>query len=126
MTRNPQYYKPWNLRPAEETAIKDQIRNAEDTIDRELEGFEQRRQRQKSASKTVEEQQAVNVESQNGNGTVGSMNTKQTSDDPIQASTNKMSDVPAPDPEEVLPSVVKEEDDGGEVMLEGDEDTVIY
>jgi hypothetical protein len=121
-----QYYKPWELRPAEETTIKDRIRDTGDVIDGELDEFEQRRQRQRSASKIAEEQQAVDGETRNGNSTVGLMNTEKISDHAMEDSTNRLSDVPDHIPGKVVTPIPKEEDDGGEVMLEGEEDTVIY
>ncbi|PYH91435.1 hypothetical protein BO71DRAFT_432859 [Aspergillus ellipticus CBS 707.79] len=58
------YYKPWQLREAEEDIVQDQIREVEATVAREVEEFEARRRAAKEESKPEEEKPEMMQETQ--------------------------------------------------------------
>ncbi|KAI9824500.1 MAG: hypothetical protein M1819_000855 [Sarea resinae] len=126
------YYKPWELLPGDEDRIKSQIAEAEATVDREVADFNERRR----------QEQPPNSEKTNGAATDDDGKPAETSETvgsgTNQAEESTLSDANAtndntPLPTETLPTAdppheaAKESgDDGGEVVLEAEEDTVIY
>jgi hypothetical protein len=126
----PQYYKPWKLLPGDETKIKLQIREAEDVIDKEL----------------------LQVKDTDEGTENGGSNGRILADLPESTTDHQMPDGPTTDiaaaveplpetdtnPKPESPVQAKNADadgsesakdlvdDGGEVVVEGEEDTVIY
>ncbi|KAL3467740.1 pinin/SDK/memA/ protein conserved region-domain-containing protein [Aspergillus heterothallicus] len=134
------FYKPWQLRPEDETTIRDQIREAEATIGREVEGYEAR-----NSKRDIEPENEPNLPTEISgqtpalNENIQETTTTQTTDvDAAANDTNHAKDVKQAQPdspqassnEELVSSNQEDdhrgaEDDGGEVM-EDNEDTVIY
>ncbi|KAI0127454.1 putative nuclear protein SDK3 [Xylariales sp. AK1849] len=132
------FYLPWEPTEDQEDLIKDQIRDAEDLIEREVREFKQNKgQRLKalgiSTKATPEPEselapaptaQAPDVEhaAEPAVQTVGKVDTEPLPDDPPNTeTTNRIS--PA---QTNKVGHDKESDETGDVMVEGDEDTVIY
>jgi len=111
------------LLPRDEERIQAQIEEAEATVDREVAEFEEQRQREregvepKSNEKSNAEANETVGESNNANSAV-----PDTPDAPDAAATNS-----APPPSDVhKPTQEPVADESGEVVVEADEDTVIY
>jgi len=128
------YYMPWNRLPEEEDEIKRQIEEAEATVEKETAAYKAK-ESETAGNVSVQESETTSKASGATRSleTVGPItnagpsnsaeepNTNQTSSITHNNSvgTSKMIEVP----EEVHKDHV---DDGGEVVVEGDEDTVIY
>ncbi|KAG9237220.1 pinin/SDK/memA/ protein conserved region-domain-containing protein [Amylocarpus encephaloides] len=110
------YYKPWELLPREEEIIRQQIKDAEALVRREEEEFAERHpDRPKKKSSIIEKANVTSTE------TVG----KPQSKSPSVSKTFDTHDTPVhitqePDAKQSL------EEQNGEVVVENDEDTVIY
>lgn len=148
-----QYYKPWELRREDEDIIQDQIEDAEKTVAREVAEFEARypppqqtegqnppeTKPKPQAGQEVEEDKPADhpapvaeVESERKNETREPQETTHEASDRVGVETKRdQSSVedphtrtnhePQPDPSEA-----DHPDDGGEVVEEDNEDTVIY
>ncbi|KAJ0419835.1 pinin/SDK/memA/ protein conserved region-domain-containing protein [Aspergillus carlsbadensis] len=133
------FYKPWQLRSEDEAVIRDQIREAEATIAREVEEYEARNaqgdtkpeNKPNAPTKTPEQAQTSNEDIQEpstlqaANADAGA---NETNHDKVFNETNPES-LPAPNNKAPVRPTQEDdhraEDDGGEVM-EDNEDTVIY
>ncbi|KAI1500500.1 pinin/SDK/memA/ protein conserved region-domain-containing protein [Biscogniauxia marginata] len=111
------YFLPWKLSEKQEDIIKDQIRDVEDIIAKEVLEFKQQKEQRLKALGV-----AVKAPPPEAKETVGR------SDD-VEHPTN----IPPPDPTNRAPSHTtgkagheKESDRADDVMIEEDEDTVIY
>lgn len=117
-----QFYKPWQLLPQQEERIKNQVAEAEALIEREVTEFEARKPKEKSNGK---------IETEDTNGaskeTVGEPATKSPSVPSLAlADTTNLPDAPqAPQSEQKTEKQALEEHNG-EVVVENEEDTVIY
>lgn len=156
---NPQYYKPWDLRPEDEAKIEAQIEEAEATVDAELGEFERQREDERRASDTNEDSMQVDAEPAQPSASVDSEppdNARQagdTADEDIDQTTIDSKDEPTSDGQgdtlmtEIAPGTTdgtkdnqpdeaahiadlengkEAADENGEVVLEGEEDTLIY
>ncbi|KAI9826294.1 MAG: hypothetical protein M1832_000211 [Thelocarpon impressellum] len=142
------YYKPWELRPAEKARIKGQIEEAEATVAREVREHEERR-RLDAEQETAAEGPPRTTDAANGGAvqdpgghTVGleskqaesthveSTDVESTHVETIHVESTDHGPSPAPaPPASPPPEPVREhieDGDGAEVVLEADEDTVIY
>lgn len=138
------YYKPWEMLPAQEGTIKRQITDAEMAIEREVEAFYERypsARPQPTPETSTKGEEKSNVASEE---TVGepqvepeSLSVSNINDAPIVDTTNspvQAAQVPQPDvPIESEKSKTgdtrtahEQEEHNGEVVLENEEDTVIY
>lgn len=149
----PQYYRPWELRREDEDIIQDQIEDTEKTVAREVAEFEARypppqqteeenppeTKPKPQVGKEVEEDKPADhsapvpeVESERKNETREPQETTHEASDRVDAETNRdqsseedphtrTNHEPQPDPSEA-----DHPDDGGEVVEEDNEDTVIY
>ncbi len=128
------YYKPWELLPGDEAIIKRQIEEAEDIIHKETSQFEAENPLENEDSTPVmngksREPNDLPVDSSE---TVGSAtNLEERSGSEIRNDTNAGSKSPVMS--NYVPKVVESSeapkdhgDDAGEIVLEGEEDTVIY
>ena len=129
-----QYYKPWELLPGDEAVIKKQIEAAEDIIQREASQFEAENppETAESSPATTGKPPGNSDLPVNSPETVGSATNKDeqlssemhndTNPDP---KSSEMSNKP---PKAVEPTEALKDhgDDAGEIVLEGEEDTVIY
>jgi hypothetical protein len=133
------FYKPWQLRSEDEAIIRDQIREAEATIAREIEEYEasnsqgdtEQENKPNPPTETSEQAQTSNEDMQEpstlqtadadagANGTNHDKDSKETKPESPSAPNNE---VPVRSTQE---DDHRAEDDGGEVM-EDNEDTVIY
>jgi len=113
------YYKPWELLPGDEDRIKTQIADVEAIIEWEVEAF-------KSRHPEHQEQDKPAPENTNGtsNETVGEHNVEPSSVSNVVDSTNK----PPPAQTHNVKATTEREaqDENGEVVVEAEEDTVIY
>ncbi|CAJ2506042.1 Uu.00g001720.m01.CDS01 [Anthostomella pinea] len=115
------YYLPWELTSKQEDIIKDQILGAEDVVDKEVIEFKQRKsERLKALGITVRSPTPEPKE------TVGRSDDEQPTDIPQpEPATNNHTSSPSPNhTNKVGPE--KEPDRADDVMIEEDEDTVIY
>ncbi|KAL3496237.1 pinin/SDK/memA/ protein conserved region-domain-containing protein [Aspergillus germanicus] len=133
------FYKPWQLRSEDEAIIRDQIREAEATIAREIEEYEacsaqgdtELENKPNPPTETSEQAQTSNEDMQEPsslqttNADAGANGTKHDKD----SEETKPESPSAPNNEAPVRSTQEDdhraEDDGGEVM-EDNEDTVIY
>ncbi len=124
-----QYYKPWELLPGLEQKIKLQVEEAEAIVAEEAAAFSKQEQEQspEDTKNAADIDETMELRPSN---TVGSeANTVQPSDAPLDNTTNHdPSSIPAdpPEPLQVFEAGKDIGDDNGEVVLEADEDTVIY
>ncbi|CZR61380.1 related to nuclear protein SDK3 [Phialocephala subalpina] len=115
------FYKPWQLLSQQEECIKNQIAEAEALIEREVTEFKARQPQEKPQGET---------ETEDTNGT-----SKETAGEPATESpsvpslalvdTTNIPDVQAPQSESKTEKLALEEHNG-EVVVENEEDTVIY
>ncbi|KAK3667723.1 hypothetical protein LTR22_001538 [Elasticomyces elasticus] len=133
------YYKPWELRPDEEDRIEQQLKEAEALIERELAAFEGRTVR---VIEETHEDRDVEPKEVNGHSEEALAADVQAEAEPelatAQPTANAELDTTANDevgdidkattplPEVVAATEQKQEDDDGDHVVEGDEDTVIY
>ncbi|KAH8589346.1 pinin/SDK/memA/ protein conserved region-domain-containing protein [Bisporella sp. PMI_857] len=116
------YYKPWKLLPAQEDRIKVQVAQAESLIGDEQEAFYRQHPTlwpESSAAKRAQERDDASKE------TVGEPRVESPSaSNPETDTTN----ITAPLPQSEEPKATKEghEEHNGEVVVEAEEDTVIY
>ncbi|KKK13504.1 hypothetical protein P175DRAFT_0512392 [Aspergillus ochraceoroseus IBT 24754] len=134
------YYKPWQLRPQNESIIRDQVHDAEATVARELEEFEARSAAQEEEALDTEKQKLPEETAEQASTSKDTQNAQSTEPetDPARAETNHDKD-PSIVKTESTPAIHNDiplnhdqadvhrgaEDDGGEVV-EDNEDTVIY
>jgi hypothetical protein len=109
-----QYYKPWELRPEDEDRIKTQIAVTEDIIERELAAYEGRKPKER---KPIEAETTNNKSKE----TLGEPQTES----PSAANVDTTNDLQEAEPVSDKKSNVQEEHNG-EVVVENEEDTVIY
>ena len=134
----PLYYKPWDLRPEEEDTIQQQISDVENAIRREVADFEDRR-RIESQKDTEEQIQAESRQSDPNKeppDTGGKDGTSEQQDSPAVGKVEKATDntnlQPSGEPHTIGNGVadtsdhVMADDHGGEELVEGQEDDVIY
>ncbi|KAI9877117.1 MAG: hypothetical protein M1830_004722 [Pleopsidium flavum] len=128
-TEPPLYYKPWELLPEANAKIKSQIEEAEAIVDREAAEFAEQQQREQDSGDTNDAADIDQAMELKASETVGSeANPAEPSDAPLDKTTNNESFFTseaslAPDVSENGKDIV---DDNGEVVLEAEEDTVIY
>ncbi|KAF2834400.1 putative nuclear protein SDK3 [Patellaria atrata CBS 101060] len=134
------YYKPWELRPKDEDIIKAQIEEAEATIDRELDEFEQTREKEKEkhgAESNDLGENDVDTEQPKPSNEVGSSGDHAKSPDVLPNGDTNQQSPPLEDQRRVeaetngkmIPEPEESKEGGDEnvdVVMEADEDTVIY
>lgn len=132
-----QFYKPWDLQLADEERIKSQIEEARGTIDREVKEFAIRAGSNDEPGKHgiprkspgADQQIQEGSEEMAGNAdTVGSETNNNTATASKQGDSTNSHSVPLSDTVHTHQETarVHEDDHGGEVMVEDQEDTVIY
>ncbi|KAF4633851.1 hypothetical protein G7Y89_g4260 [Cudoniella acicularis] len=107
-----EYYKPWELLPRDEDRIKTQIAEAEAVIKQDLEDFNRLHPERASQTSTEEKANITSAE------TVGEPQTESPSVSKVADTTN---DTPVTQSEKQAL-----EEHNGEVVVENEEDTVIY
>lgn len=122
-----QYYKPWELLPGDAEQIKTQIVDTEALIGREIQEFNSRHKTdlQQEERPKEDEKKAETAE------TEGEHHAESSPVPPVAKSdtTNPLPTIQAQAPESSQIHNVAEKDsleENGEVVVEGDEDTVIY
>ena len=129
------YYKPWELLPGDEAIIKRQIGDAEDVIQKEISQFEAENPpeaEEPTPTTNGKPSEPRDPPADPPSETVGSATTLEDhSNSVIHSNTNI--DPKSPDASNIAPKVVESSealkdngDDAGEIVLEGEEDTVIY
>ncbi|KAI9851222.1 MAG: hypothetical protein M1838_004234 [Thelocarpon superellum] len=132
------YYKPWDLLRSDEARIKSQIADAEATIERECHDFETRR-RKDTTEANGDVPRATGANGSNG---VSSKKSAEPPDKHMVGSETNPPQHPMSEPTddaskpprfnkatEITSEPIKEHPDdvdGGEIVLEAEEDTVIY
>ena len=136
-TNPQQYYKPWELLPGDEEKIKAQVEEAEQTIDRESNQWDEDHPSAdpaRSPPEKAKEQPESEVTHDDGqkDNTVGSVDADQEASTalPVNSEDTNMEDAADTNGErrhtESPEDAAKDHgDDGGEVLV-GEEDTVIY
>lgn len=136
----PQYYLPWELTEDQEDLIKDQIHDAETLIEKEIREFKQKKDQRltdlgvfiKPASEQESAPKPRSPTPQKGQADMeklqGKVDTDALPDNRAQNdSTNEITNgEPFEHANKVGNHHDKESDEAGDVMVEGDEDTVIY
>ncbi|TVY48450.1 hypothetical protein LOCC1_G000891 [Lachnellula occidentalis] len=112
------YYKPWELLPREEEHIKEQIAEAEALIEREVDEFYARYPKAHEEESSAKEQ--ANITSQ---GTVGEPRTESPS---VSNAVDTTNDTPVTQSDQFTAEKQSIEEHNGEVVVENEEDTVIY
>lgn len=130
-SQSEQYYKPWELLPGDEAKIKSQIENAERTIEDEIAQFEEENpDTDNSISNANQKHSDATDDGAVASETVGLANDLQEpSNSAANTDTNTNPDLASDVPSKSVlsPDISKDHgDDGGEIVLEGEEDTVIY
>lgn len=144
-----QYYKPWELRPEDDDQIARQIADADDQIEREIDEFEQRRREAIGEEPSVDQQVTVHdgdvvEESAPSKSMVGSEPSEETAEshatnagdanvDEPEKLTNDDGEIGVekelpkgvPIAQEKIQDVLDDEHHG-EMVVEAEEDTVIY
>lgn len=124
-----QYYKPWELLPDQEATIKSQIEEAEAIVEREDPNRADRDSLAQDPGGTTNATDEDGSAELKASETVGSeANPAEPSDAPLEKSTNPevLSSEAPPEPVQVSNGGKDAGDDNGEVVVEADEDTVIY
>lgn len=122
---SPQYYKPWELLPREEERIKTQIAESEAIVEREVEEF----YRQHPKGTAEESRQTPVAEGENTNSTsietVGEprLESPSVSNAPVDTTNSPAQATQSDKVTDEKPSL---EEHNGEVVVEAEEDTVIY
>lgn len=127
-----QYYKPWEFMPGDEERIQKQIEEAEKTVDREAAEFEVENPGIRDDPATNAHDNTVEKpdDAAASSPTVGLANALKesstcTTNGDTNPKINPTSDLPAKAIEP--PDVCKDHgNDAGEILVEGEEDTVIY
>jgi hypothetical protein len=121
-----QFYRPWELLPREEECIKTQIAETEAIIEEEVEEF-QRQHPKESGEVSRQDRPAEGV---NTNGaskeTVGEPRLESPSVSNAPGDTTNNLSAQATQSEQVMAEKPSLEDNNGEVLVEAEEDTVIY
>ncbi|KAG4411563.1 hypothetical protein IFR04_015302 [Cadophora malorum] len=112
------YYKPWELLPRDEERIKSQIREAEATIERETSQFDLRHPNRPGRTEKEERSNSTSKE------TVGEPQAESPSVSKVADTTNSHVQIPQSEQNETEKQA--QEEHNGEVVVENDEDTVIY
>lgn len=112
-----QYYKPWKLLPSDEDQIKKQIAETEVTIQREVEALRKRH----TKPEAVPESKKTNTSKE----TVGELQAEPPSVSNVSIDTTNSS-IQEARSEQVMTEKNTQEEHNGEVVVEADEDTVIY
>ncbi|TVY93289.1 hypothetical protein LAWI1_G000684 [Lachnellula willkommii] len=112
------YYKPWELLPREEERIKEQIAEAEALIAREVDEFYAR-----YPKAHVEESSAKEKANITSKETVGEPRTESPS---VSKAVDTTNDTPVTQSDQVTAEKQSMEEHIGEVVVENEEDTVIY
>merc|ERR1712225_196839 len=112
------YYKPWELLPRDEERIKSQIREAEATIERETSQFDLRHPNRPGRTEKEERSNSTSKE------TVGEPQAESPSVSKVADTTNSPVQIPQSEQNETEKQA--QEEHNGEVVVENDEDTVIY
>lgn len=141
-----QYYRPWELRPAEEVQIKLQIKEADESIKHELAKHETANGAdtvmaevhppvsEPTSQHTETDEQTQKTKGDGETELVGASkhadtNTQETHRDPTKTTNDDNISVPDTVPEENNPKSPDEkphDEHGGEELVEGQEDDVIY
>ncbi|KAI9773566.1 MAG: hypothetical protein M1840_006840 [Geoglossum simile] len=134
------YYKPWELSPEQDAQIKSQIMEAESTIERELQDLEDSRSHGKEGAfiqHTITNDSGHvspgSLDPAHPTKLVGLESNLATSPSPKPADTNENTQTQPTDTSHYVMERVKLHEgedadgaDGGEVIVEAEEDTVIY
>lgn len=115
------YYVPWKLRPEDDERIKDQIIEAQKLIDQEVAEFEERHPEYKAQPKG--EAEDANDTSKE---TVGEPTNESPTDPVVIDTTNNPPPLEAQSSDQSRSEKHVTEEHNGEVVMEHDEDTVIY
>ncbi|KAH8653122.1 pinin/SDK/memA/ protein conserved region-domain-containing protein [Tricladium varicosporioides] len=113
------YYMPWELLPEQKALIKSQIAEAEEAIRKELDDFESQHPERIRQTSTDEKTNNTSKE------TVGEPQVESLSVSKISDSTND-TPVQVTQPDQVASEKQALEEHNGEVVVENEEDTVIY
>ena len=116
-----QYYKPWELLPQDEDRIKTQIAEAEAIIEREIDEFYRHHPKETGA----ESRQEPLAEGENTNGTPKETVGKPHFESP-SVSSAPVDTTNSPAQDHVIAEKQPLEEHNGEVVVEAEEDTVIY
>ncbi|TVY81705.1 hypothetical protein LSUE1_G002302 [Lachnellula suecica] len=114
------YYKPWELRPEEEERIKEQIAEAEVVIEREVEKFDARHPKPREEESTSKEKANITFKEM-----VGEPRTESPSVSNAVDTTNDTA-AQVTQSDQALAEKQSLEEHNGEVVVENEEDTVIY
>jgi hypothetical protein len=129
-----QYYKPWELQPAQEELIKQQLSDTQARIDHEVAEFIRRHPRTSDDGRGVEKVEAT----LKGNSETRPVGEQDAVSPPISNSPSNANDVSADvdtanasttiqaSHDRNSSSVTAQEEHNGEVLMENDEDAVIY
>ena len=132
MVTRDQYYKPWDLLSDDEAKIKLQLEEAESTVKRETAQFKAQDSEAIQSPTQQEVEVSINLADPPSQDleTVGQVTNASGPDNPLQDHhANHLSTLPV---ERTLESSATSDlpkdhvDDGGEVVVEAEEDTVIY
>lgn len=150
-----QYYKPWELTPQQEDLIKQQVQEAQTTINRELADFELRSTTEQKEDTNMQDQPVVQEAQQDAEAQRGAEAdkvspelTQEATESALGENTDDIADQASMEPDDAgsVPvqtpgddssataaneSVTEEmkdavDDEQGETFVEADEDTVIY
>ena len=116
-----QFYKPWKLLPDEDRKIQLQISQAKETIDKESRQFEEIRSAKMKEPQDLDRNLSPEQVDKNMTG-------EDTAEPTLSKSETKPSDTLQPKPRNETPENLQAEisNEGGEVIVEEVEDTVIY
>lgn len=120
-----QYYKPWELLPREEERIKTQIAEAEAIIEREAEDFYRRHPRESGEGSRPEPPAEGGDTNGTSKETVGEPRLESPSVSNAPDDTTNLS-AQTTQSDQVMVEKPSLEEHNGEVVVEADEDTVIY
>ena len=130
------YYKPWELLPGDEATINQQIEEAEKIIKKETLQFDVKHPPETEDTTLVAngkplESTELLIKSSETVGPATDLNLEEPLSSEIRKDTNP--DPKSPDTSNAAPKLVESSeaskdlgDDAGEIVLEGEEDTVIY
>ena len=120
-----QYYKPWELLPRDDECIKTQIAEVESIIEREVEEFNRRHP--KESGEAARQEPPAEEENTNGTSTetVGEPRFESPSVSNAHVDTTNLP-AQAPQSDQVMAEKQSLEEHNGEVVVEAEEDTVIY
>lgn len=127
-----QYYKPWNPLPEDQTKIRTQIDDAEALIDRESAAYEAEKSLSVRDGPSQESQTSLSHDHIEDPKKVGQVTNRKVHVDEFEVSDANVQAVSKTENGDDLSNahniLVQEDhmDNGGDIIVEGEEDTVIY